>query len=126
MVTFIILVCIGLFAGILGGFLGTGGGIIVVPALIFFVGMSQHEAQGTSVAFMLLPIGILAAYNYYKNGKMNIKFAIIIGLAYVLGGFLGSKFALSLRSDVIRKIFASIVFLISLRYIFSKKAIPKN
>ena len=126
MATFLILVCIGLLAGMLGGFLGTGGGIITVPALVFFVGMSQHEAQGTSLAFMLLPIGILAAYNYHKNGNMNIKFAVIIGVAYVIGGFFGSKIALSLRGDIIRKFFSSIVFLISLRYIFSKKAIPKD
>jgi len=121
MVTFLILVCIGLLAGLLSGFVGIGGGIVIVPTLIFFMGFSQQEAQGTSLALMLPPIGVLAAYNYYKNGNLNIKYAIIVASAFVVGGFFGSKIALSLKADVVREIFAAIVFLISLKYIFSKK-----
>ncbi|MEO6883086.1 MAG: sulfite exporter TauE/SafE family protein [Bacteroidia bacterium] len=119
-VVFIILLCIGLAAGILSGFVGIGGGIVIVPSLIFLIGLSQYEAQGTSLALMLPPIGILAAYNYYKNGNLNIRYAAIIAVAFVFGGFIGSKTALSLNAHAVREIFASVLLLLSLKYIFSK------
>ena len=82
----ITLLIIGLAAGILSGLVGVGGGLIVVPALIFFLGYSQHQAQGTSLGLLLLPVGILAVINYYNKGQVDIKVVIVMGIAFVLGG----------------------------------------
>jgi uncharacterized protein len=106
----ITLIIIGLAAGMLSGLVGVGGGIIVVPALVFFLGFSQHEAQGTSLGLLLLPVGILAVMNYYNKGFIDIKVVAIMGLAFVLGGWFGSKLALQLSVDTVRKIFAIVLF----------------
>ncbi len=106
----IILLLIGLAAGILSGLVGVGGGIIVVPALVFALGFSQHQAQGTSLGLLLLPIGILAVISYYKQGYIDIRVVAIMSLAFILGAYLGSKFALSLSEDKVKKIFAIILF----------------
>jgi len=118
--TFIILAAIGLLAGILGGMIGLGGGLIIIPALVLFLGLNQKMAQGTSVAIMLPPIGIFAVYNYYKAGYVNIKFAIVIALTFMVGGWLGSKIALSMPDDIIKKVFALIMILVAIKMIFSK------
>ena len=94
--TIVILTIIGLSAGILSGLVGLGGGLVIIPALVMALGMSQKAAQGTSVAIMLPPIGILAAWNYYKAGLVDIKYAIIIAVAFILGGWFGSKVAIAL------------------------------
>jgi uncharacterized protein len=106
----LMLVLIGLFAGILSGLIGVGGGIIVVPALVYFLGFSQHEAQGTSLGLLLLPVGILAVMNYYNKGFIDFKVVGIMCLAFVIGGFLGSKLSLSLSQEMVKKIFAIILF----------------
>src|SRR6186713_2170026 len=106
----LILVLIGLFAGMLSGLIGVGGGIIVVPALVYFLGFSQHEAQGTSLGLLLLPVGILAVANYYKQGFIDIKVVAIMCLAFVVGGWLGSKVSLVLPEETVKKIFAIILF----------------
>lgn len=106
----LILVIIGLAAGMLSGLIGVGGGIIVVPALVYFLGFSQHEAQGTSLGLLLLPVGILAVANYYKQGYIDIKVVAIMCLAFVLGGWFGSKIALALPQDIVKKIFAIVLF----------------
>src|SRR5829696_3755955 len=106
----LIIVLIGLFAGMLSGLIGVGGGIIVVPALVYFLGFSQHEAQGTSLGLLLLPVGILAVTNYYSKGFIDIKVVAIMCLAFVVGGWLGSKISLSLSQEVVKKIFAIILF----------------
>lgn len=106
----ITLIIVGLAAGMLSGLVGVGGGIIVVPALVFFLGFSQQEAQGTSLGLLLLPVGILAVINYYNKGYIDIKVVIIMGIAFVLGGWLGSKLALKLSEDTVRKIFAVVLF----------------
>ena len=117
--TLLILIAIGLLAGLLSGFIGVGGGIIIVPALVFFVGMSQHGAQGTSLALMLPPIGILAAYNYYRAGEVDITYAVIIGLAFVIGGYLGSKISLKLSPHVVKFTFGLIMLYVSIRMIWA-------
>ena len=96
--TLIILISIGLFAGIISGMIGIGGGLIMVPFLVYLLGFNQFSAQGTSLAAMLPPIGILAAFNYYKADAINWKFAIIISLTFVVGGYLGSKLTLNFIS----------------------------
>src|SRR6476620_9898587 len=87
---------IGLLAGMLSGLIGVGGGIIIVPALVYFLSFSQHEAQGTSLGLLLLPIGILAVLNYYHKGYIDIKYMGIMAVGFLLGGYLGSKLALSI------------------------------
>lgn len=116
----VILLIIGFIAGVLSGFVGLGGGVVIVPALVLFMGMSQHDSQGTALAMMLPPIGILAVMNYYKNGYVNMKFALILAAAFIVGGYFGSKFAIALPSDQIKKIFGIFILLISLKMIFGK------
>jgi uncharacterized membrane protein YfcA len=118
--TLLILAFIGLAAGILGGMVGLGGGLIIIPGLVMLLGLGQKEAQGTSVAIMLPPIGILAAWNYYKSGYVNIKFAIIIAIAFILGGWIGSKAAIALPDSTVRKVFAGLMIITALKMIFSK------
>jgi len=120
MTTIVILLCIGLMAGTLSGMVGIGGGIIIVPALIYFMGMSQHQAQGTSLAVLLLPVGILAVYYYYNAGHVEVKPSLIIALSFVIGGFLGSKIAISFDQNVLKKVFAIFLLLLSLKMLFWK------
>lgn len=118
--TIIILLLIGACAGILSGFVGVGGGMIIVPALVFFLGYSQHMAQGTSLALMLPPIGILAVYNYHKTGNTNIKAALIIAAAFVIGAYLGSRFSLALDERIVKKIFGVVMILAAIKLLFGK------
>ena len=119
--TILILVIIGLMAGVFGGMFGVGGAIIMIPALVYFLGVDQHTAQGTSVAIMLPPIGLFAAYNYYKAGDVNIWYAVIIALAFMVGGYFGSLIALKLPENLMKKIFGILLILVALRMIFSKQ-----
>ena len=116
----IILLIIGICAGILSGFVGVGGGMIIVPALVFFLGYTQHMAQGTSLAMMLPPIGILAVYNYYQTGQTNIKAALIICASFFVGAYIGSKFSLSLDERVVKKVFGAVMLLAALKLLFGK------
>jgi uncharacterized membrane protein YfcA len=106
----ITLVIIGLASGMLSGLVGVGGGIIIVPALVFFLGFSQLQAQGTSLGLLLLPVGILAVMNYYQKGHIDLKVVGIMSVAFVLGGYLGSKIALVISEALIKKIFAVLLF----------------
>ena len=117
--TIIILALIGLSAGILSGFIGIGGGIIIVPALVYILGFPQLLAQGTSIAILLPPIGILAAYNYYKEGNMNLYYAAIIAGTFILGGYFGSKLAFLVNENVLKISFGIIMVLISFKMIMS-------
>ncbi len=111
--TVIILLVIGLIAGMLSGLVGVGGGIIVVPALVYFLGFSQHQAQGSSLGLLLPPVGILAVMNYYKKGYLDIKVIAIMCAAFVIGAYFGSKFSLYLPEDKLKKYFAVILLLIA-------------
>jgi uncharacterized membrane protein YfcA len=113
--TILLLIIVGLAAGVLSGMVGVGGGIIVVPALVIFLGFSQHQAQGTSLGLLLLPVGILAVMNYYNKGYIDIKVVAIMSIAFVLGGWLGSKLSLSLPQDTVKKIFAIVLFYTAFR-----------
>ena len=106
----ILLLLIGLSAGMLSGLVGVGGGIIVVPALVFALGFTQQEAQGTSLGLLLLPIGIFAVINYYKQGFIDSRLVMIMSVAFIVGAYLGSKFALSLPEKTVKNIFAIILF----------------
>jgi uncharacterized protein len=113
--TIIILILIGLAAGTLSGLVGVGGGIIIIPALVFFLGFSQFQAQGTSLGLLLLPVGIFAVINYYNKGYIDLKVVGIMCIAFVLGGWIGSKLALSISQDIVRKIFAVVLFYAGLK-----------
>jgi uncharacterized protein len=106
----LILILIGLAAGILSGLVGVGGGIIVVPALVFFLGFTQHQAQGASLGLLLLPVGILAVASYYNRGYIDIKVVGIMAVAFVIGGWLGSKLSLSISEIAVKRVFAVILF----------------
>jgi len=116
----LILIVIGIITGVMAGMLGIGGAIIMIPALVFFMGISQQTAQGTSLAVMLPPIGIIAAYNYYKEGQVNIKFAIILALFFLIGSYFGSKLALNLSQPVLKKIFGILLLLVAAKMLLSK------
>jgi uncharacterized membrane protein YfcA len=118
--TFLILILIGLAAGFLCGMVGLGGGIILIPALMLFLAMDQRMAQGTTVAIMLPPIGFFAAFNYYKAGYVNIKYALVIAVVFMVGGYLGSKLALNLPVPLLKKIFAVMLVVVAAKMIFTK------
>jgi len=113
--TVLLLIIVGLAAGVLSGMVGVGGGIIIVPALVIFLGFSQHQAQGTSLGLLLLPVGILAVMNYYNKGYIDIKVVAIMSIAFILGGWLGSKLSLSMPQDTVKKIFAIVLFYTAFR-----------
>ena len=116
----LILIVIGIITGVMAGMLGIGGAIIMIPALVFFMGISQQAAQGTSLAVMLPPIGIIAAYNYYKAGQVNIKFAIILAVFFLVGSYFGSKLALNLPQPLLKKIFGILLLLVAAKMLLSK------
>jgi len=116
----LILIGIGILTGVMAGMLGIGGAIIMIPALVFFMGFSQQMAQGTSLAVMLPPIGIIAAYNYYKAGQVNIKFALILAVCFLVGSYFGSKLALNLPQPALKKIFGILLLLVAAKMLLSK------
>jgi uncharacterized membrane protein YfcA len=116
----IILILVGLIAGILGGMMGVGGGIIVIPSLVFLLGLSQKEANATSIAFMLAPTGLLAFINYYKAGYVNIKYAIILSIAFFVGAYFGSKWAIAMPVDTLKKLFGIFIIIVGLKFILGK------
>lgn len=118
--TLLVLLIIGLITGALGGMLGIGGGLILIPSLVYFVGLNQHEAIGTSLAVMLPPIGLFAAYNYYKAGQVNLKYALILAAAFMIGSYFTSKIALEIPENVMRKIFSVFLIIVAINMFFSK------
>jgi uncharacterized protein len=118
--TLLVLVLIGLGAGFLGGLMGLGGAIILIPAMVLFLSMDQRMAQGTAIAVMLPPIGLLAIVNYYKAGYVNLKYALIIALFFMLGSYFGSRLALQIPILLMRKIFALLLGLIAAKMFFTR------
>ncbi len=118
MTTFILYAALGLLAGICSGFFGIGGAVIIIPILVLIAGFSQHQAQGTTLALMVPPIGILAAIKYYQDGNVNLKAAVFICIGFVVGGLLGAKAAGVVPDDILKKIFAGLLLLISLKMLF--------
>jgi uncharacterized membrane protein YfcA len=116
--TIVLLIIIGLVAGMLSGLVGLGGGVIIVPALVFFLGFSQHQAQGTSLGILLLPAGIFAVLNYYKKGYIDMKAVGLLFIGFVVGGWLGSKLSISLPEVTLKKIFAIALILIAGKVLF--------
>ena len=120
LITLITLLVIGLFAGFASGMVGIGGGVVIVPALVYFLHLSQHEAQGVSIGMLLMSVGFLAAYNYYKSGNFHFSYSVLIGVTFVLGAFLGSKVSLRIDEVLMKRIFGIVMLLLSIKMIFSK------
>jgi uncharacterized membrane protein YfcA len=116
--TILLLVIIGILAGMISGFIGVGGGIVIVPALVYFLGIPQHTAQGTSLLLMLPPIGILAVMNYYKAGHINWWYGGIIALAFIIGGYFGSKFSLKLHPGIVKLTFGIFMLYVAIMMIY--------
>jgi hypothetical protein len=116
----LVLIVIGIITGVMAGMLGIGGAIIMIPALVYFMGFSQQMAQGTSLAVMLPPIGILAAYNYYKAGQVDIKVAIILAVCFLAGSYFGSKWAINIPQPILKKIFGVLLLLVAAKMLFTK------
>lgn len=114
----ILLLLIGLAAGLLSGFVGVGGGIIIVPAMVYFLHMSQLQAQGVSLAVLLMPVGILGVMNYYRDGQINFNYAIIIAIGFFVGSYFGSKSALKLPEHKIKFVFGLMLLYIAARMIW--------
>ena len=129
--TFITLLFIGLFAGIASGYVGIGGGIIIIPSLIYFLGLGQHQAQGVSLALMLPPIGVLAFYKYFQSGSFNLEiegqmvenklliYALIMAVFFVIGGWLGAKWSLKTPVHIVKLVFGSFMLYASIKMILS-------
>lgn len=116
----LILLSIGLLAGGMSGFLGIGGGIIVIPALVLFLGFSQQAAQGTSLGLLLPPIGLLAVINYYKAGFVDIRASIIMAVTFIIGSYFTSQFAVKMPEYVVKKTFALFLLLYSIKLFVEK------
>lgn len=118
---FLLLALTGLMAGFLSGMVGVGGGIIMVPMLVFALSMDQKVAQGTSLAVMLIPISIgVSVWQYYKTGNVNFTYALLIAGFFAIGGFLGSKLALSIDQALVKKIFAVLMVIVAVKMFFGK------
>ena len=123
MQTILIVILIGIAAGVLSGMVGVGGGLIVVPSLIYFLGFSQHSAKGTSLGMILLPVGILGVLQYYKQGNVDFKIVGILAIGFLAGSYFGSKVALSISQEMLKKVFAIFMLLIALKMLFIDKKI---
>lgn len=119
--TILILIIIGLAAGVLSGMVGVGGGIIMVPLFVVFLGLTQHNAQGMSLAVMLPPVTFFAVYNYHKAGAIDWRMTLIVSVIFVIGGFFGSKLALKIDQLTLKKIFGVMMLIVALKMIFFSK-----
>lgn len=120
-VTTILIICVvGLATGFMAGMLGIGGGIIVIPALVMIMGFSQQSAQGTSLAMMLPPVGIFAVMNYYKAGHVDLKVAAILACVFIVGSIFGSKLAVKIPQDMLKKVFGVFLMVVAVKMLFGK------
>lgn len=119
--SFLILALIGIGAGFLSGFMGVGGGIVIVPALMFFLGLNQYQAQGTSIAaIMLLPVGILSVFNYYKAGNVNFIYSGVVAGFFLIGSYVSSRWVQGLDAGLLRKVFSGVLILVAIKMFFTK------
>lgn len=118
--TILILALTGIMAGFLGGMVGVGGGIIMVPALVYLLHQSQQSAQGTSLAVLMIPVSAVAVYNYYKGGQVNFKYALVIAAFFLVGSYFGSKLALRIDQTLVRRLFAGFMIVVAIKMLFGK------
>lgn len=117
---FVLIALIGVTAGLLGGMFGLGGAIIIIPALVMILGYSQQMAQGTALIMMVLPVGALAAFQYYQKGFVDVKAALILAGFFLVGGYFGAKFATAIPQDILKKVFAVMLVGIAIKMWFQK------
>ena len=122
--TILIIILVGLAAGMLSGLVGVGGGIIIVPALVYFIGFSQKTAQGTSLALIMLPVGIFGVIQYYKQGHVDYRIVGLLAIGFLVGSFFGSKLALTISQETLKKLFAVLMIVIAIKMLFLDK--PKK
>ncbi|MGP1386016.1 MAG: TSUP family transporter [Thainema sp.] len=120
MTSIVLFILLGAFAGVISGLIGIGGGVIIVPALVFFFGLSQHQAQGTTLALLVPPIGLLGAWTYYQQGYVDIKVAAYICLGFLFGSLLGAKFAIGIPNEILEKVFGGAMLMIALKMILGR------
>lgn len=111
---------LGLIAGTASGFLGIGGGIIMIPVLVYLWGLTQHQAQGTTLAVMVPPIGLLAAIKYYMAGNVNLRMAVFICIGFLVGGYIGAEFAHKINDHLLKKLFGLVLLGVSIKMILGK------
>jgi len=116
----ILYIILGLVAGVFGGMFGIGGGVIIIPALVYLFGLTQHQAQGTSLAILLPPIGLLAVWRYWQAG--NVKFAIagFICIGFLFGGLIGANIIHNVSGPMLKKIFGFLLLFISMKMILTR------
>jgi uncharacterized membrane protein YfcA len=117
----ILLIIIGLSAGLLGGLLGIGGAIIIIPSLVFFLAYSQQTAQGTVLLMLLFPIGALGTWQYYIKGFVDVKAALILAAAFFISSYFGAKLAVRIPQDMLKKAFAILLIILAVKVFFDKK-----
>jgi uncharacterized protein len=120
--TILIIIVVGIAAGILSGLVGVGGGIIIVPSLVYFLAFSQKTAQGTSLAMIMLPVGIFGVMQYYKQGHVDFRIVGLLALGFLAGSFFGSRIALSISQETLKKVFAIMMIIIAIKMLFIDKA----
>ena len=120
MTSILLYILLGILAGFMSGLIGIGGGVIIVPALVFLFGLSQHNAQGTTLALLVPPIGLLGAWTYYQQGFVNIKIAACICLGFLLGSVLGAKLAINISNAVLEKVFGGAMLVIAIKMILGR------
>ena len=116
----LIIALIGIVGCMLSGFLGLGGAVIIIPALVMFMGYSQQMAQGTTLLMLVMPVGSLAAYQYYKAGNADIKTAVILGVMFFVSAFISAKYVSYIPQEILRKVFAVVLVLIAAKMFFQK------
>ncbi|MFH0790230.1 MAG: sulfite exporter TauE/SafE family protein [Candidatus Omnitrophota bacterium] len=117
---YVLYVILGLAAGICGGMFGIGGGSVLIPALVYLFGLTQHQAQGTTLAIMVPPIGLLAALRYYYSGNVKMDMVGFICLGFFVGGLFGANFIQKLPDLYLKRLFGIFLFVVSLRMILTK------
>lgn len=122
--TVLIIILVGVAAGMLSGLVGVGGGIIIVPALVYVLAFSQKTAQGTSLALIMLPVGIFGVLQYYKQGHVDFKIVGLLAIGFLAGSFFGSRIALSISQELLKKVFAVLMIFIAIKMLFLDK--PKK
>jgi len=113
-------IILGLIAGISSGFLGIGGGTIIIPVLVYIFGLTQHKAQGTTLALMVLPIGLLAAAKYYLEGNVDIKIVAFVCIGFFVGGLIGAYLVTPIPDNLLKKIFGGFLLLVALKMMVGK------
>jgi uncharacterized membrane protein YfcA len=120
MTTDILIIMVGLIAGVISGLLGIGGAIFMIPMLVLILGMNQHVAQGSTLAMMLPPVTILAVMTYHKNGNLDWKIAGLLCLGFVFGSYFGAHFATAIHPAVLKKIFGVVLIIAAVKMILGK------